>query len=84
MGIGLLDWEGSPRWYNEPPLVDFFRNTFGDPEQLAPGGQSFLGLNHDRSNPGIAAWNHDTGNDIFRGVASYNEQAGAGEPTLAT
>eukprot|EP01052_Picozoa_sp_SAG31_P030470 SAG31_NODE_3128_length_4646_cov_3.749285_5_plen_489_part_00 len=71
---GLLDWDDSPRWYNEPVMVNFYRNIFG------PGNRSFLARNFDSKRPGIARWTTRPGADadnIFTGVASYNEQAGA-------
>jgi hypothetical protein len=64
---GLLDWDGGPRWYNERTLVDFYRTTFGP-------GDSFLSL-HDPNATGVASWNEKPGDNIFTGVASYNEQA---------
>ena len=68
-GSSSVDWEGGPRWYNEPTLTDFYRSTFGP-------GESFLSL-HDPNKTGIASWTNAPGDDIFTGVASYNEQAGA-------
>lgn len=65
----MLDWDGGPRYYNEPTLTSFYRSTFGP-------GESFLSLN-DPHNTGIAAWVDKPGENIFTGVASYNEQAGA-------
>ena len=75
---GLLDWTSdstSAAIYNEPAMVNFYRNIFG------LSNHSFLSLNSDPAwKPGIARWVTAPGADpdnIFTGVASYNEQAGA-------
>ena len=82
---GLLDWEGGPRWYNEPAMTDFYRprGTFGPPGSGGSGG-SFLALNSAADKPGMASITTHAGADpdnIFTGVASYNEQAGVAPET---